>query len=178
MLLWIYFSWLILLFGALLTFAYQNEATFALERFADKASHAYREALAVRVVVESARRFRKGLGGLSVETAAKAWNVPSRLLNDTLASLTSAGMMTACATEPVTYLPGRSPDIIRVSDVVRVVREAGVDPSHLREDAEYAPLYGGLEQGKAECMRATVAEVAEGLDAREAPASVAPAEPA
>lgn len=164
LLLWIYFSWLILLFGALLSFAYQNEATFALERFADKASHAYREALAVRVVVEAARRFQKGLGGLSVEIAARSWNVPSRLLHETLAALTEAGLITACATEPVTYQPGRAPETILVSDVVRVVRDAGFEPSKLRGDPEYAVLYRELEQGDRNCLENSIAGVAARLN--------------
>ncbi|MEK7794904.1 MAG: YihY/virulence factor BrkB family protein, partial [Candidatus Hydrogenedentota bacterium] len=48
LLMWIYSSWMILLFGVELTHAYQNEHTFALERFAEDASFAYREAVALR----------------------------------------------------------------------------------------------------------------------------------
>ncbi len=175
LLLWIYFSWLTLLFGALLSFAYQNEATFALERFADKASHAYREALAVRVAVEAARRFQKGLSGLSVEIAARSWNVPSRLLHETLAALTEAGLITACATEPVTYQPGRSPETILVSDVMRVIRDAGFEPSKLRDDSEYAVLYRELEQGDRSCLKDSIASVALRLNDGE---NGKPAEPA
>ncbi len=172
-LMWIYFSWLILLFGALLTFSYQNEATFSLERFADKASPAYREALAVRVAIEAARRFEKGLGGLAVEVAARDWNVPSRLLHETLGAMTQAGLLAACATEPVTYQPARSPAAVRIRDVVRVVRESGYEPSKLREDAEYAAMYRGLEQGGADWLDGTVADAVARMhtDAPEGPAN-------
>jgi membrane protein len=143
LLMWIYVSWMILLLGAELTFAYQNEKTFALERFADKANYAYREAVGFCAMLEIARRFDEGEDGLLSEQSAHAWNVPTRLLNDTLAHLKEEGLVSACATEPVTYQPARSLDRIRVGDVVRALREAGQDPSLLREDEKFRPL---LEQ--------------------------------
>src|SRR5690606_21433607 len=79
LLFWIYTSWIILLFGCLVSFAYQHEKTFALARLADHATPAYREALAVRVVIEAARRFSTGKPALTVDDAVEAWNVPTRL---------------------------------------------------------------------------------------------------
>jgi membrane protein len=144
---WIYSSWIILLFGALVAFAYQNEHTFAMERDAERASYAYREALAVRAFVEMTRRFEDGLPGFSVAEMAKAWNVPTRLLNEMLESLVEARFVAPCATEPVTYQPARSPEKTRVLDIIRVVREAGHDPSLLRDEATYHDLYQGLDAG-------------------------------
>jgi membrane protein len=144
MLMWIYVSWIILLLGAELTFAYQNEKTFALERFADKANFAYREAVGLRTMFEISRRFDEGEDGISSEQAAQAWNVPARLLNETLANLEESDLVRACATEPVTYQPARSIDKIKVGDVIRALREAGKDPSLLREDEKFRPLLDRL----------------------------------
>lgn len=140
MLMWVYVSWIILLLGAELTFAYQNEKTFALERFADKANFAYREAVTLRTMVETARRFDQGEDGLSSEQAAQAWNVPARLLNEILLNLEEADLVRACATDPVTYQPARSIDKIKIGDAIRALREAGKDPSLLREDEHFRPL--------------------------------------
>ena len=101
LLMYIYFSWLILLFGALVSYAYQNEKTFAMERLADHATFAYREALAVRIMVELARRFRHGQYPLTVKEAAENWNVPSRLVSETLESMIQAKLVTACATTTI-----------------------------------------------------------------------------
>lgn len=144
MLMWIYVSWIILLLGAELTFAYQNEKTFALERFADKANFAYREAVTLRTMVEIARRFDQGEDGLSSEQAAQAWNVPARLLNEILLNLEESDLVRACATEPITYQPARSIDKIKVGDVIRALREAGKDPSLLRQDERFRPLLDRL----------------------------------
>ncbi len=144
LLMWLYFSWVILLFGAELTFAYQNEKTFALERFAGQASYAYREALGLRTMVEIAKRFHLGLPGLAAEEASRAWNVPIRLLNDTLQRLEDAGLLALLATDPPRYQPARPLGKIRAGDVINALREAGTDPAPLRGDEAFRSLLDRL----------------------------------
>lgn len=134
LLMWIYSSWMILLFGVELTHAYQNEHTFALERFAEDASFAYREAVALRAMVEIARRFDQGGPAFAPDSAAAELNVPSRLLNEALDALEAVGLVTACNTTPPTYQPARAIDRIRLADVSAALRDAGREPSLLRED--------------------------------------------
>ncbi len=166
---WIYTSWLILLFGALVTFAYQNEKTFALERLASKASYAYREAVAVRLMIEMARRFGAGEGAFSVVELAEAWNVPSRLINEALDILVESHLVTVCSTEPVTYQPGKAADKIQIRDVVAALRENGEDPSELREESRYESLYTGLNAAELAYLDATVADmVAQGYETYDA----------
>jgi len=164
---WIYTSWVIFLFGALLTFAYQHEKTFAMERIADDASYAYKEALAVRAVIDMARSFKEGRSPYSIAEMGEAWNVPTRLVNETIASLVKANLVTECATEPVRYQPARSPEYTRIMDVLRAVREAGQDPSHFREDESYRPIFDGISEFLPEYTSATVAELTNQLEERE-----------
>lgn len=144
LLMWIYSSWLILLFGALLSFAYQNEKTFAMERWVDRASFAYREMLALRVMIELTRRFVYGLAPWPAATLAAALNVPSRLLNETLARLEESGLVLTCAGDPPTYVPGRAPETIRVRHVLDALRYAGEEPSLLRQEPGFRSLYERL----------------------------------
>lgn len=167
LLMYVYSSWIILLFGALVTFAYQNESTFAVERLADKASYAYREAIAVRAMIEMTRRFRRGLPGLTISDAAEAWNVPTRLLNETLQQLVEAKLAVPIAGEPVAYQPARSPETTQVLDVVRAMREAGRDPSLLRKDEVYRPLYQGLNEASTSYLTSTMAEIAKQMEGRD-----------
>ncbi len=161
LMMWIYFSWIILLFGSLFTFACQNEKTFAIEQHAGEGSHAYKEALGLRLVVELARRFRDGRPGITMSEAADAWNVPMRVLTETVEALIHAGLVTKVATDPPRYQPGRSPEHVRVRDVTHVLREAGHDPSLLRQDKRYRPIYEALDKGDAKQLNATIAEVVE-----------------
>ena len=132
LLLWAFMSWLILLLGAELTFAYQNEKTFAMERLADGASHAYRETVGILLMFEIARRFESGCSGLSADVFVRDWNVPTRLVNESLLILEDAKLVVRTATNPPTYQPGRSLAKITVDDVIDCMREAGQEPSALR----------------------------------------------
>lgn len=156
LLMYIYISWLILLFGSLVSFAYQNEKTFAMEQLAEDAPHAYREALAVRIMLEIAHRYNKALPALYVKEAAERWNVPTRLMSETLDALMRAKLVVACATTPVTYQPSRSTRSITVLEVVNAIRETGQDPSLLRKDKAFFPLYRGLDTADPQVMRADI----------------------
>lgn len=160
-LMYIYFSWLILLFGSLVSFAYQNEKTFAMERLADHATFAYREALAVRLMIELARRFRCGYEPITVREAAEGWNVPTRLVSEVLDSLVTAKLVIACATTPVCYQPARSPQSIKVIDIINAVRESGQDPSLFRKDREYGHLYTGIDTALPAVMNSDIHTLSE-----------------
>ena len=137
LLMWVYCSWLVLLVGAEIAFAYQNETTFAMERLAEDASFAYREALGIWTMTELCKRFDAGLPGLTTPMAAKEWNVPLRLLNETLGHLEEARLVVQSASKPPTFQPARSVDKITVAEIVGCLRETGQDPSALRQDSAF-----------------------------------------
>lgn len=145
LLMWIYLSWIILLFGAELSYAYQNVRTFAMERLAEHASYAYREALGLRTMLEVCRRFDTGEPAFDPLEAAASWNVPSRLVNEALQNLDEARLVDSVASDPVTYRPARPPEKIRVGEVLAVLREVGEDPSQFRDDDQYKVLYDILD---------------------------------
>lgn len=155
-LVWIYTCWLIILFGAQITFAYQYEKTFAMERLAERASYAYKEAIALRAVTEVSRRFDAGLPPLSAAECAAEWNVPVRLLNDTLNELEEAGLLRPVNTEPVRYQPARSIDKITIGDVLKAMREYGHDPSALRDDEKMKPLLQKIYERENGVMNMTI----------------------
>ncbi len=155
---WIFISWVILLFGAELAFAYQNEKTFAMERLAAGASHAYREAVALRAMLEMAWRFDTGAPGLETAHAGEAWNVPTRLINETIDQLERAGLVRRCATEPATFQPARSINKITLGDIVHALREAGRDPSAFREDTVFRSLLDALQDTGGGALHRTLAE--------------------
>lgn len=166
LLMWIYFSWIVLLLGAEISYAYQNEDTFAYERFADQASYAYREAVGFRAMIEIGRRFEDGKPGLDPEQAAKQWNVPLRLLNNVLDSLLDNGLISACAGETTTYQPRKPLDKIAVADVLRILREDGTEPSRFREDPTFKPLYETLADQSRVFDGATINAILQDLDRR------------
>lgn len=160
-LVWIYTCWLIILFGAQITFAYQYEKTFAMERLAERASYAYKEAICLRAVTEVSRRFDAGLPPMSAAECAAEWNVPVRLLNDAFDELEEAGLLRQVNVEPVRYQPARSIDKITLGDVVRAVREHGRDPSAFRDDDTMKPLLQRIHEREDGVLDITIAEAIE-----------------
>jgi membrane protein len=165
LLMWVYFSWAIVLLGCEIAYAYQNESTFALERYADEANYAYREAVGLRAMVEIGFRFDRGLPGLTVEDAAREWNVPMRLLANELEALVTAGLVAARATEPIEYQPARPLERISARDVVHTLRRAGTEPSKFREDPRFRKMFNELERATGDFADATLADLVEGYSA-------------
>ncbi len=160
-LVWIYTCWLIILFGAQITFAYQYEKTFAMERLAERASYAYKEAICLRAVTEVSRRFDTGLPPMSAAECAAEWNVPVRLLNDAFDELEEAGLLRQVNVEPVRYQPARSIDKITLGDVVRAVREHGRDPSAFRDDDTMKPLLQRIHEREDGVLDITIEQAIE-----------------
>jgi YihY family inner membrane protein len=169
LLIWTYLSWLILLFGAEVTFAYQHEKTFAMERLAETASHAYKEAVGIRAMIELAARFDEGKPGLSPVEAAEAWNVPSRLVTQSLAALQRAGLVSQCSGESVRYQPARSIDRIALMDVAQALREDGDVPSAFREDDKYHDLFVRASAKEWDAMQISIDEIVHKMRVPEKP---------
>ena len=166
LLMWVYLSWVVLLFGSQLSFAYQNEETYAMERFAEGASYAYREALALRALLEIAHRFQREMPGPAASDLARTLNVPTRLVNEMLEKLEAGGFVAACATEPVTYQPARPPEKIVLGEVVKTIREAGREPSQLRKDGAFESVFDELDASRTETMQYSLQTILDRFEAQ------------
>ena len=156
---WLYLSWLVLLLGAEIAFAYQNEKTFAMERLAENAPYAYKEATALWAMIEMCKRFDAGLPGFQADQAAEAWSVPLRLVNEILREFEEGRLVVRSASKPPTYQPSRSVDKITVGDVIACLREAGADPSALRKDPAFRRVMTRLSSHAGGSSACTIADL-------------------
>jgi DNA-binding IscR family transcriptional regulator len=108
-----------------------------MERLAEAASYAYKEAVGVWAMVEMSRRFDAGEPGLTAAAYAEAWNIPTRVLNETLTQLEECRFVIQSGANPPMYQPARSIDKITVAEVVTCLRESGKNPSALRLDPTF-----------------------------------------
>jgi len=119
---WVYVIWLIVLFGAEVTFAAQNIKTYARERRVENASPATRELIALRIYALAAYRFHQGRPPLSGSEMSDWFRVPIRLVNEICSRLAEAGLMTESRNEEVTYQPARTLEKVTVKDVIDCLR--------------------------------------------------------
>jgi membrane protein len=131
----LYFSWLILLFGAQVAYAYQNRQAYWQERLAGGVNERGREFVALRLMTALAERFQQGRGPAKLMELTTLLGVPSRLAGQLLHSLARAGLVMEVAGPEAAYTPGRPLDSITVIDVVRCIRSGQGDDLMSRADA-------------------------------------------
>lgn len=143
LLVWIYISWLIVLLGAEVSFAWQNLNSFLKQRYFGQATPVERQKLAVLMMIILAKRFHDGKPLPSVEEMSDNFMAPTSLISDLFQLLEKAGYAvqtdnTLCEV----YAPGRALDQVRVIDIIRVVNMDGIN----RVFKGFAERYGFMDK--------------------------------
>ncbi len=142
-LLWIYISWIIVLFGAEVAFAAQHVGTYKREIAQLRLSAADRDRLSLVVTVAIVRDFVKGEPPPTGEEVAARMNSPIRPVNEVLYELSAQKVLREVAIqgrkEPG-FVPARDPGVMTARDVLAAVRSYG-DPASLPEGPAAAELY-------------------------------------
>lgn len=125
LMIWIYTSWIIVLFGVEMVYAHQNIRTFRREVRSPDMSHSLRELLTLAVLQNIAGTFQTGAPGWSTERLAEDLDVPVRVTRGITSFLADAGYLVASAGEQPVWLPARQPDTIVVSEVLHTLKSHG-----------------------------------------------------
>ncbi len=121
-LVWLNTSWLIVLFGAEITFAVQNHRTYRLEHRAAQATPATLTALGLLIMFQIVRQSMKDDKPWTVDSLIERHHISVRLVSDVLRTLCAHGLARELADPPDSYLPGRDPSRITVEDVENAFR--------------------------------------------------------
>ena len=121
-LLGLYFSWLLVLLGAQVTYAFQNRNAYVQERKAEVVSQRGREFVAVRLMTHIAERFHAGRQPPTALEMAEGLKVPLRLVGQLLGALCQAGLAHEVLGPENAYVPGRPLDQVTVRDVLLALR--------------------------------------------------------
>lgn len=136
---WIYFSWLIVLLGLEVTYASQNLKTIRQEFRGGNVNFSSRERVALTVLLVLAGAFLRGERPWSRERIGEELELPPRLVRNLLDDLVRLGFVSLVqgeGEEQEAYLPARSPETLEVFTVMRALREDGVDYLQLAKRPE------------------------------------------
>ena len=153
-LLWVYLSWIIVLFGAEVAFAAQHVNTYKREIEETRLSAADRDRLALVVCVEVVRPFIKGERPPAGEEVATCLNAPVRIVNEILYELSTQGILrsvTLPERKDPGYLPSRDPGVLTARDVIAAVRTFG-DSMTLPSGPSAGPLYQLVDRAETDAM--------------------------
>ena len=140
---WLYANWMLVLFGAEVSFAVQNHRTYLLESTSGSASPAVLSLLGLVVTYEASRSFFEGRSGWSPVEYGRDQTIPARMLGTVTAQLVEAGVLVRVAGEREQYLPGKDLSHLTLEDVEEAFR--GHNEKYTRQFIKLLPPEVGRE---------------------------------
>jgi membrane protein len=159
---WIYVSWIIVLFGMEVVAAHQQLHTFRRDLRGGSISQASGELVALATLRHIGHAFHNGAPGWNDEQLAHRLGVPLRIIRETLRNLSDAGFIVSTGAAAGIYLPARELDQIPVAEVLIALRRAG-GRCDLVEEQEAQEILEAADQAVRERLTgATLKEFAAG----------------
>lgn len=129
-LVWLQISWLIMLFGAEISFAYQNVDEYEFEPDRKKISPLFRKLLTLQVTHLLVMNFIRGNKPMTVSSICAALDIPIRLVQDILYDLAGCGIVSDATSEnngEPAYQPARDINDLSISFILQVMENKGTD---------------------------------------------------
>ncbi|HIE43461.1 MAG TPA: YihY/virulence factor BrkB family protein [Candidatus Omnitrophica bacterium] len=147
-LIWLQISWLIVLFGAEVSFAHQNVETYEFEPDCLRVSYSFKKLLSLRIVHMLVKNFSEGRKPLTAGEISAKLETPVRLVNEILYELVEAGIIAETRVEnekTVAYQPALDSEVLTTKFVIDSLEERGSDNIPVAKSKELEKL--------AECLR-------------------------
>lgn len=160
LMIWMYYSWLIVLFGMTYAYADQTVHTDALLSSTDvRPSAEFSERLATQLVAEVVQDFRDGKPAPTVLALADRCRTLPAVAEELVELLVAHRVLSEL--QPDGLMPASDPSRLTVADVLRVVRYEGGTPLELEaESALAARVKATLDQAEAQSRRLTEVDFA------------------
>ena len=129
-LVWLRLSWLVVLFGAEISFAHQNVDTYEFERDFSKVSYSLKQLLALRITHLLVKGFLEGDRSWSQTKISQVMDIPIRLVQEILDELVASGVVVKIHLDEdrtAVYQPGRDTENITLNKVIRALERHGND---------------------------------------------------
>lgn len=138
----LYLSWLILLFGAQVAYAYQNRALYLQEKLIENVNQRGREFIALRLMTCMGHRFQQGLKPPTITEMSTELGVPSRLVQQVLQTLLAARLVMEVTGAEPGYSPARPLDSINAHHVLMAMRAAQGQELVTRDEPVRSEVFG------------------------------------
>jgi membrane protein len=138
----LYFSWLILLFGAQVAYAFQNRKAYLQDKLAENVNQRGREFIALRLMTCIGQRFQRGLPPVTIQDISAELDIPTRLTQQVLQTLLAVRLVTEIAGAESAYAPARPLEAINVFHILQAMRTGAGQELLLRDEPARAEIYG------------------------------------
>ena len=127
-LIWLQLSWMIVLFGAELSFAYENVKRYIFASEVKNISPRHKQRVSLLIMRLVIKRFLSDGQGTSPEQIQREFNLPLILVNQAIRWLTQAELMVKIskpADDQEIYHPGKDVNIMTISYVLKKLQTSG-----------------------------------------------------
>ena len=138
----LYFSWLILLFGAQVAYAFQNRSTYLEEKQIENINQRGREFVSFRLMTCIGLRFGRGEPPSNVIEIGKELGVPTRLVSQIMQTLCAARLVVEVAGAEPSYVPARPLETITCHDILLAMRASQGQELATRDEPTRLEVYG------------------------------------
>lgn len=146
-LLWLQISWLVVLFGAELSFAHQNVETYEFEQDCLSASYSFKKLISLLISHLLVRNFCKAMPPWNAEKISHTLEIPIRLVRQILFELVGSGILSEVRKgddKDISYQPAVDVGKITVKYVVDSLEQRGNSAIPIEKTSELEKLSGCL----------------------------------
>lgn len=141
---WMYVSWLILLFGAQIAFYAQNPRLMTRYRFRLQLGGRLREKLALLVMYLVGENYYRQRTPWSIESLSDRLRVTGDALETVVSRLAANGLLLEVESDQAGMVPGRDMGTITLREIVAAVRDPGNFEDHPEHYVQSVPAVDGL----------------------------------
>jgi membrane protein len=138
----LFVSWIIMLFGAQVSYAFQNRALYLQNRLAENVNQRGKEFVALRLMTCIGQRFQRGMPPPSVQVMSEELGIPSRLIQQVLQTLVAAHLVLEIAGADPAYTPARPLEDITAHHLLQAMRATQGQELKTRNEPIRAEVYG------------------------------------
>lgn len=145
---WLQLSWLIVLFGAEISFAHQNVDTYEFEPDCMRASYSYKRLLSLGIAHLLIKKFSKAEQALTAAEISQILDTPIRLVRQLLFDLVDSGILSQVKTQDdkdTAYQPARDTCDLTIKEVIDALERKGVETIPVAQNEELAALSASLK---------------------------------
>jgi len=155
-LVWMQISWLIVLFGAELSFAHQTVDRYEIEIDSSEVSIEHKRLLSLLIMHLLIGKFAKAEHALTTVEISDHLNIPIRVVRQIIFELMESDLLVEINTEDpklVNYHPARSIDKISINSVIDALEQRGTEDIPISDSEELKSLQSSMDAFKKEMKK-------------------------